>query len=147
MKQIFTDKEYKKITANLPRACVDVIVEYKGKFLIAKRKIAPLKDKFYFIGGRIFHGEQIKDAALRIAKSELGLDCKFVGVIGFYEAQFGENEVGSKDHSIVAVCQLTSASNKVKLDFQHSEYKWVNSVNFDKDEIGWEFYHPYEVTQ
>jgi ADP-ribose pyrophosphatase YjhB (NUDIX family) len=145
MKQVFTDAEYKKITSNLPRACVDDIIEYKGKFLLVRRAIKPLKGKYYFVGGRIFHGEQIKDAALRIAKSEVGLDCEFLKVVGFYEAVFGENEVGAKDHSIVAICHLEALNDHVILDFQHSDYKWVNKVNFSKKELGWQFYKLYEV--
>lgn len=52
----------------------DLVIDYDGQgVIIVRRKLAPYKDVWALPGLRIFKGEDIDDALIRIAQNEVGL--------------------------------------------------------------------------
>ena len=75
MTSFIDPKEYAKIKKIIPICCVDVIVEfpYKG-FLLIKRAQEPMKEKYWFIGGRLYKNEKLIDCAYRKVQKDIGID-------------------------------------------------------------------------
>lgn len=126
--------EYFICLKNLPIAAVDVVLlnYQKNKVLLFKRINEPAKNKYFSPGGRINKGEEIKKAARRKLKKETGIKCAanrlFFG--GITEEAYPISIFGKKinTHYIDIVYGLILNKNfdekKIKLDSQHSEFKW-----------------------
>ena len=76
---------YQNIQRVLPILCVDVLVRYEGKYLLIKRTEEPVKDVFWVIGGRVNKGEDLRAAALRKMREEIGIVPYEMEIIGVYE--------------------------------------------------------------
>ena len=128
-------KLYKKIIDVLPIFCVDVVIKYKGKVLLVKRKNAPAKGKWWLPGGRIFKGETIEKAAKRKMKEELGINIKIIKSLGYFEKHFKENEFNLKSgiHTISIVILAEPLSLNIKLDRQSDD--WCFSKSLPKELI------------
>lgn len=112
-------KEYKRIVASMPIACVDLIISRGwNDDLLVKRKNAPLKGKWWVPGGRILLNETPAQAAVRKAKEEVGLDVPEMWFIGYFSGIFQEGQCVS------LVFRVEVPDFKVKLDSQSSAYKW-----------------------
>ena len=95
-----SDKDYNFIYSNVPRICVDIIIEgIPGEILLLKRDAQPYKGKWHLPGGRIKFRESVHKAIKRIAKNELGIKVKIGSFIGFMEFPL-ETQNGNKRHSI-----------------------------------------------
>lgn len=128
--RLIPNKIYKKTVDNLPILCVDIVLKYKGKFLLVKRKNQPQKGKFWVPGGRVFKREKLFHAAKRKVKEETGLKIKIKKVLGFYEGILQKNEFGSKtgSHGVSVVFLAEPLFLKVKLDKQSSEWKFSKKL-------------------
>lgn len=121
---------YDKILENMPIVCVDLLIFCQGQYLLVRRKNEPMKNQLWFPGGRLFKNEKSEHAALRIAKSEVGLDCSIRKFLGVYETEFDSGPNNIPVHSVNLTYLLRASSNKIKLDEHHSEYYWIsNSTN------------------
>lgn len=115
--------EYNMVKSLVPLAGVELIVHQDGRFLIGRRLVSPGVGKWALFGGRILKGEKLLDAVERVALSELGIKVQIEQMIGVSEAFF------RKYHCVVLQYLVSPIDDSaIKLDFQHSEYKWVNSV-------------------
>ena len=123
------EKLYKKIQEVLPICCVDVVIFNKNKeFLLLKRRNEPVKGYWWIPGGRILKGELIEKAVLRKAKEETGLDVKIKKLLGVKETIFKKGFFGNSVHTLNIIFLAKAKSNKVKMDFQNSEYKWFSKT-------------------
>jgi len=125
-------EEYKKIMELMPIFCVDIVLAHKGKVLLVKRKNEPAKEEFWFIGGRVFKNEKMKDAAIRKVKEEVGLDAEIVRQVGAYEfmsdkAVFPDIKTGIHSPVVLFLIKLLN-DQEVKLDDASSEFKWINKI-------------------
>jgi colanic acid biosynthesis protein WcaH len=122
--------EYARILACLPILCVDCIITYDGKCLLLSRTNEPAKGRYWFPGGRIYKNETIKDAALRKAREEVGLDCHFEKIISIEETMFAqEGNMLCDIHTVNICCQLsTLAPENISIDTFHDNYVWVNTA-------------------
>ena len=118
-------EEYKQVYSRAPRLCIELVVQLANKILICRRNNEPLRGDWALPGGRVFKGETLTEAVSRIAKQELGIEVKI-------DRQIEANEFFSlsPDRHDVTVAYLVSPVGKqtIKLDEQHSEYKWTDSV-------------------
>jgi colanic acid biosynthesis protein WcaH len=116
---------YNQFLENMPIVCTDLLIWNEGKYLLVRRKNEPAKDMVWFPGGRILKGELSEKAALRIARSEVGLECTVRKNLGTYETIFKSGPFGISVHSINLCYLLHASSSIVHLDNDHSEYFWV----------------------
>ena len=63
-----SEEEYSKVLDTIVFACVDIILTYENKVLLAKRNVEPQKD-WWIIGGRMFPGESPQETAVRKVKA------------------------------------------------------------------------------
>src|SRR4030042_5412693 len=123
------EQMYKGILEVMPICCVDLVITYNNKFLLLKRAKEPAKGQWWLPGGRIWKNEAISNAALRKASEETGLDCEFVAELGINEGIFNEGPFGFGVHTIGLVCLLKAKADKVKLDSNHTDYKWTDKID------------------
>lgn len=122
------EKEYSRIQAVLPILCVDCLIVYQKKCLLLKRTKEPAKGRYWFPGGRVFKGETIQDAALRKAREEVNLDCKYEKMISIEETIFEQQGDMLYDiHTVNICCHLSPQElNNLSIDESHDGWIWVN---------------------
>lgn len=122
------EEEYSRIQAVLPILCVDCLIVHEKKCLLLKRIREPAKGQYWFPGGRVFKGETIRDAALRKAREEVNLDCKYEKVISIEETIFERQGDMLSDIHTVNICCLLSPQelNNLSIDESHDGWIWVN---------------------
>ncbi|MFA6533809.1 MAG: NUDIX hydrolase [Patescibacteria group bacterium] len=59
-----------------------LIIDARGRILLARRKFAPQKGKWDLLGGFLLYGEEAEDAVARELKEELGIKVKESRLIG-----------------------------------------------------------------
>lgn len=125
MSQFIPLKTYKTIIKYGPIASNDILVEVKGKYLLAKRKNQPGEGLWWSPVGRLKKNESIIAAVHRAINEELGIKKikikKFLGVFEFFcqPGKFGQKDI----HYISFAFLVKPLGNfKIKLDNQHSEY-------------------------
>lgn len=93
---MFIEKSlYAEIQNNLPILCVDILVRYKGKYLLIKRLEEPVRDVYWVIGGRVLKNEPLRAAARRKMVEEIGILPYEMEMIGVYEDQYEESSLGA----------------------------------------------------
>jgi len=126
-------EQYDIIIENVPIACVDVAIVAKGSVLLVKRLDHPAKGEWWLPGGRILKTEMMKEAAIRKARDEVGINCHVGPIIHTAETIFPDGPNDIPIHSINSCFFMypVAESFKVYLD-EHSEgYKWVNYIPTD----------------
>ena len=98
-----TAKLYKKIVELVPIVCVDIIIFYKGKFVLVKRANEPLKDKWWIVGGRAYKGEDSLKTAKRKMMEEVGLKADSIRLYGIYEDHYKRSAWGIPTSSVSIV--------------------------------------------
>lgn len=127
--QWFSDHDYKKFIARFPICTVDTLFfdHDKKRILLFKRKNKPLKGVFFSAGGRMFKNETFADCAFRQSKKELGLSINkrrlvFGGIINEIHAESRYPHINY--HSVNIYFGYVLGGQKIKLDNQHSYFKW-----------------------
>ena len=120
---------YKKIQTVLPIACVDLVVKNsQGEFLLGKRENRPAKGQWFLIGGRIQKGETLKQAALRKAKEELGIEVVVTKMLGAGETIWNDGPLGVPVHNINVVFLVKpKKKSQISFDSQHSNITWFSA--------------------
>lgn len=118
-------KLFDKFSTYFPYSTVDVVIEHKGLFLLAKRAIPPYKNKWNLPGAVIFKTEKLSDAAKRVAMEELGLVIKVEKFLGVYE-----NPIRSR-HDISHVFLASIIKGTITPDFQSRQTKFFKGIPTD----------------
>jgi colanic acid biosynthesis protein WcaH len=117
---------YKEIQINLPILCVDVLVRYKGKYLLIKRTEEPVKDVFWVIGGRVLKNEMLRASARRKMIEEIGILPYDMEMIGVYEDRYEESSFGAVEggyHTMAVVFEaFIDSLEGLKLDRTSAEW-------------------------
>jgi len=128
--------EFSTSLSLLPLVSIDLIItDGCSRFLLGYRNNSPAKNSWFVPGGRIRKNETIRDAFIRIVKSEIGI-CHYFDeatFLGVYEHFYNDSFIGSKTstHYVVLGYQINLMVNLDELPkSQHCEYRW-----FSKDEI------------
>lgn len=119
MSHTLTDELYKELCKAVPIPCVDIVVFKDEKLLLLKRAIEPLKGYWCLPGGRITKGETPEEAAHRKVMEETGIIVYAFVAVGTF------NYFHKERHDIALTYLVRTASDKVVLNFQHDECKWV----------------------
>ncbi|MDD5145325.1 MAG: NUDIX domain-containing protein [Candidatus Pacebacteria bacterium] len=130
MKGFVPKKIYKILTKFSPIASNDVLVEFKGKYLLLKRTGDPARGLWYTPGSRIYKNEKLVDAVHRVAKEELGINKikieKFLAVSEFF---CKPGKFGQKDIYYISFAYLVKPVGdfKIKMDYQHSDFAFYKN--------------------
>lgn len=115
--------DYKPRKARFVVGVKVLVFDKKGKLLILKRssktKVGGL---WSFPGGTIDKGEDVQEAAIRETHEETKLD---IGNIKIFDVTTINK--GKKDESIVVGFTALVKNRKIKLNWEHDKYKWIDS--------------------
>ncbi|MFZ2956810.1 MAG: NUDIX domain-containing protein [Candidatus Ozemobacteraceae bacterium] len=122
------EDDYSRIQAFLPILCVDCLIIHAGKCLLLRRTREPAKGQYWFPGGRVFKGELIKDAALRKARDEVNLECKYERTISIEETFFQrQGDMLFDIHTVNVCCHLSVTDiGMLIFDETHDGYIWAS---------------------
>lgn len=124
--------------AKIIKASVAVTFD-KNKFLILKKK--GTWEGWQFVQGKIDEGESEEDAVLRELKEETGLDGEIVKKLDFSADYWFKWEGDTIHKFLIFFLVKADSSKKVKIDVEHSEWKWVDyetalkEIKFNKEEF------------
>ena len=96
-------KLYKKIVELVPIVCVDIVLIYKGQYILVKRATEPLKGQWWVVGGRTYKGESTLQTAKRKIKEELDLKVTDYMKYGIYEDHYKKSAWGIPTSSVSVV--------------------------------------------
>lgn len=122
---------YEKIVKAMPIASVEAIIQKENSILFMKRNNLPVKNQWWFPGGRIRKGETLKQALIREIKEETGLKIEIIKFVGVYSRIF------SNRHDITIVFLCKTENEKVILNNEHTKFKFF--LKFPKN------LHPYLI--
>lgn len=126
--------DYRLIVDTVPVLCVDIIVRNStGEYLLIKRKNPPLKNRWWIVGGRVFKGETLEEAARRKVREEVALSPRQIDPVGYFEAVFADAPlaIDGKLHGVSIVFEATRIEGEVHLDTQSSDWKWSSTLPAD----------------
>ena len=109
-------KLYKKIVELVPIVCVDVILEYRGMYVLVKRATEPLKGSWWIVGGRVCKGESTLKTAKRKVKEETGLFAHSFEVAGIYEDHYPKSTWGTPTSSVSIIYKASVKNLNYKID-------------------------------
>ena len=115
------DKIYKQV----PRVCVELVIDDVGGVLLTKRSIEPEKGLWHLPGGTILLGESFEDAAIRIALEETNLDIDELELLSVIEYCDKENPFY---HAVGIVFYVGAFEGDIKTNEQASEIDFFNKL-------------------
>lgn len=118
-KEIF-DEIYRQV----PRLCVEVIIDTPKGIVLTKRLIPPCVDMWHFPGGTVYMGEKLEEAVSRVANEEIGADVKIKNMIGIIEYP----ELFNYAIGVAFLCQLKSEKQEFKGSFQAEEIRAFKTI-------------------
>lgn len=127
-----SDEDFLYIYGKVPRLCVDLIIRSKDDVLLAQRAIEPKKGMWNLPGGTVYKGEKIEHAALRVAKDETNLDCKFVTCHGYIEF-LDEARSNIAMHSVSIAIGLEVLGGEMRHDKDANCLKYFNFKSLPKN--------------
>ena len=121
---------YRQILETMPIPCVDIAIVANGAVLLVRRKDAPAVGQWWLPGGRVFKGEMMRDAAIRKAREEVGIDCHVGPIIHTAETIFPDGPDSIPVHSINSCFFMypVHPNFQVKLDPHQTEFRWTDHI-------------------
>jgi len=105
--------EFARTHSDVPRAAVGVVILLNGKLLLVKRGHGPAKGLWTLPGGRIELGENVRDAALREAREEVGLDIKIDRLLDVVDYIERDEKGDVRYHYVIADFLAFAVSGKL----------------------------------
>ena len=124
-------EKYREILDITPVCTVDVLFfnSDKTKTLLFKRENEPVKGTYFSIGGRLLKNELLEDCVVRQTFREIGVKIK-KGELAFggIQEEIHSNSMfeGVSYHAIDIFYGYVLDDEEIKLDSQHSDYKWFS---------------------
>ena len=115
---------------------ITVFVKFKDELLLLKRseKVGTYRGLWHVIGGYFDEEKSVRQKALEELREELGIEKGQVSMIQFGKpAEFSDAKI-KKVWVVHPVLVELSEKPEVRLDWEHTEYKWVRKEdikNFD----------------
>ena len=111
---------FRRILALMPMPAVHAIITAEGQHLLLQRQIAPLQGGWWIPGGRVHKYEALPDAIRREVLEETGLTCATLRSVG--TVTFLIDDI----HTISSIFQIEPVDTRVRLNYEHSAYRWVD---------------------
>lgn len=105
----------------LPVVICSIIKE--NSILLIERNKGNYQGYLGLVGGKIEQGEHVREAAIREAKEETGLDTKFGSILSFISEIF--NEEDSQKQFLLYLTELVPISNDV-FESDEGNLHWIN---------------------
>jgi colanic acid biosynthesis protein WcaH len=121
-------KTYRKIVELVPILCVDVVLRYRGQYVLVRRKNEPLKGMWWVIGGRCLKNERVGKSAIRKVREETGLKISNLRLSGIYEDSYGKSAFGVPTHTMSVVFTADVVEYSPTIDIQSSDIKLGDSL-------------------
>ena len=123
------EPEYKDLIKKIPIFCGDFLIFAEKKYLLIKRKVQPVKDVYWVIGGRLRHNETMTQLAERVQMQEIGVSFSDFKIIGFSNYFFPDVPDARATHTptllhIVPVEKMFEP----KIDNKHTDYIWSDKL-------------------
>ena len=123
------EPEYKQLIKKMPIFCGDFLIFAEKKYLLIKRKVQPVKDVYWVIGGRLRHNETMAQLAERVMMQEIGISFTDFKIIGFSNYFFPDVPDARATHTptllhIVPVEKMFEP----KIDDKHTDYIWSDKL-------------------
>ena len=123
------EPEYKQLIKKMPIFCGDFLIFAEKKYLLIKRKVQPVKDVYWVIGGRLRHNETMTQLAERVMMQEIGISFTDFKIIGFSNYFFPDVPDARATHTptllhIVPVEKMFEP----KIDNRHTDYIWSDTL-------------------
>ncbi len=80
-----TQDEFDTIYGKVPRLTVEVVIQTESGIVMTKTPKGPAKGQWNVPGGTVRFGERLREAAKRVAKSELGIEIEIGMNLGYIE--------------------------------------------------------------
>jgi len=116
---------------------ITIFVKHKNKILILKRsnKVRVYQNKWNTVAGYLDELKPIREKVLEEIKEELGIHKKNVSTIHFGKPyEFTDNEV-NKSWIVHPVLLELKNKPEIKLDWEHTEYRWIEPKELKKFDI------------
>jgi colanic acid biosynthesis protein WcaH len=126
---------FKSLVRWAPIVSIDLIILNRAnEVLLGYRANRPAKNTWFVPGGRIFKGEKIAKAMVRIADRETGIkirpaDAEFMGVYEhFYRNSVFSNSRKLPTHYVVLAFKISPMKDQeVRVDNQHKSLQWFRA--------------------
>ena len=124
-KEIF-DEIYRQV----PRFCVEVVINTKQGIVLTKRLIPPCVGMWHLPGGTVYNGEKLDEAVHRVAYDELGAKIHIKNMVGIIEYQDLYDKGFGHLVGIAFLCELKSEEQgqKFKGSFQAEEIETFETI-------------------
>ena len=141
-------KKFEKILPKFPDGRIDysksnkcivltVFITYNNKILLLKRsrKVGTYKNKWNTVTGYIDEKKPIFNKILEELEEELDITKKDILSYNIFESfEFEDKKINKKWIIYPSIVKLKN-NPKIKLDWEHSEYKWIHPKDLLKYDI------------
>lgn len=145
------DETFSEFVRTMPQYCVEIVLSTPEGILLAKRSNEPVKQEWFWPGSRLYKGESLEDAAQRVADGELDVQIDVVQQLGVHEHIWVISaESGNPSRhtvNIVYLAEPTTGDFDIKLDEQHTAFRFVTSVDETYHEYVREYFADHELAQ
>jgi len=120
----------------MARVATSILLNDDCKMLILKRseKVKTYKGFWGGVAGYVEENEKPYETAIKEIKEEVGLDKEYFKLIKRLDpikfSDFYENK--KYDWEIFVFLFKINKKSKIKIDWEHSEYRWINPSEIDK---------------
>ena len=139
---MLSEKEFHDIIKLTPLVAIDLLISYKSKILLGRRLNQPAKGYYFIPGGRIFKGETLEKACLRLTHNEIGFEIPLKKFIFYKNTQhIYPNNFFNEDFSThyVCLCYKYNLSDeefkKINIDQQHDNILWLTPDEILKKDV------------
>jgi len=140
MPQPLDPKTFAVVVKSTPLVSIDLLVQdQQGRYLLGQRKNRPAQGFLFVPGGRVFKGETLDVAFLRLTQAELGRPLPRANATfsGLYEHLYDDNVFGEDfgTHYVVlahALPPLDLGPSDLPRE-QHGDYRWMSPEQIRQD--------------
>ena len=123
------EPEYKELIKKMPIFCGDFLIFAEKKYLLIKRKVQPVKDVYWVIGGRLRHNETMTQLAERVQMQEIGVSFSDFKIIGFSNYFFPDVPDARATHTPTLLHIVPGEEMfEPKIDNKHTDYIWTDKL-------------------
>ena len=95
------DATYQSFVSSMPIVCVDILLTRPdGRVLLVQRHAEPVKNIFWYPGGRLLMGETFSEAAVRKTRTEIGVHVRASAMLGTWNTFFEKSAWGGATQTV-----------------------------------------------